>query len=104
LQTLAQDLPESIDLLLLDGAKGLYADILSLVEERLRVGALIVADNAEWSPDYLARVRSPDQGYMSVPFAEDVELSMRVAASPKGTARRENRQPTTRRSLIAFAV
>jgi predicted O-methyltransferase YrrM len=29
LQTLAQDLPESIDLLLLDGAKGLYADILS---------------------------------------------------------------------------
>jgi predicted O-methyltransferase YrrM len=81
LQTLAQDLPESIDLLLLDGAKGLYQDILSLVEERLRVGTPIVADNAEWSPDYLARVRSPDQGYMSVPFAEDIELSMRVAAS-----------------------
>ena len=88
LQTLAQDLPESIDLLLLDGAKGLYLDILSLVEERLRVGALIVADNAEWSPDYLARVRSPDQGYMSVPFAEDIELSMRVAASQKGTDRK----------------
>jgi predicted O-methyltransferase YrrM len=85
LQTLAQDLPESIDLLLLDGAKGLYSDILSLVEERLRVGALIIADNAEWSPDYLARVRSPDQGYMSVPFAEDIELSMRVSASQKGT-------------------
>ena len=46
----------------------------------MRVGALIVADNADWSPDYLARVRSPDQGYMSVPFAEDIELSMRVAA------------------------
>jgi predicted O-methyltransferase YrrM len=72
LQTLAQDLPESIDLLLLDGAKGLYLDILLLVEERLRVGTLIVADNAEWSPDYRARVRSPDQGYMSVPFAEDI--------------------------------
>ena len=84
LQTLAQDLPKLIDLLLLDGAKGLYPDILSLVEERLRVGALIVADNADWSPDYLARVRSPDQGYMSVPFAEDIELSMRVAASQKG--------------------
>src|SRR5215831_7224967 len=51
LQTLAQDLPASIDLILLDGAKGLYLDILSLVEERLRVGTLIVADNAEWSPD-----------------------------------------------------
>ena len=85
LQTLAQDLPESIDVLLLDGAKGLYLDILSLVEERLRVGTLIVADNAEWSPDYLARVRSPDQGYMSVPFAEDIELSMRVDAAQKGT-------------------
>ena len=64
--TLAQDLPESIDRLLLDGAKGLYSDILSLVEERLRVGALIIADNAEWTPEYLARVRSPDQGYMIV--------------------------------------
>jgi predicted O-methyltransferase YrrM len=48
LQTLAQDLPETIDLLLLDGAKGLYLDIVLLVEERLRVGTLIVADNAEW--------------------------------------------------------
>jgi predicted O-methyltransferase YrrM len=85
LQMLARDLPESIDLLLLDGAKGLYLDILSLVEGRLRIGALIVADNAEWSPDYLARVRSPDQGYMSVPFAEDIELSMRVGAAQKGT-------------------
>ena len=81
METLARHLPQSIDLVLLDGAKGLYPDILSLVEERLRVGALIVADNAHWSPDYLARVRSPGQGYMSVPFAEDIELSMRVAAS-----------------------
>jgi hypothetical protein len=38
--------------------------------------------------DYLARVRSPDQGYMSVPFAEDIELSMRVAASQKGSDRK----------------
>jgi hypothetical protein len=28
--------------------------------------------------DYLKRVRSPGKGYMSVPFAEDVELSMRI--------------------------
>jgi predicted O-methyltransferase YrrM len=69
----AQHLPQSIDFVLLDGAKGLYPDILSS-------GALIVADNANWSPDYLARVHSPGKGYMSVPFAEDIELSMRVAA------------------------
>lgn len=80
LATLARDLPDSIDLVLLDGAKGLYPAILSLVEPRLRAGALIVADNADWSPDYLARVRSAAHGYMSVPFAEDVELSMRLAA------------------------
>jgi predicted O-methyltransferase YrrM len=78
LWTLRADLPETIDMLLLDGAKGLYPEILSLVESRLRPGALIVADNADWSPDYLARVRSPAGGYMSTPFAEDVELSMKI--------------------------
>jgi predicted O-methyltransferase YrrM len=78
LQTLARDLPERIDLLLLDGTKGLYPAILALVEERLRPGALIVADNADWSPEYLERVRSPGHGYMSVPFAGDVELSLRI--------------------------
>jgi predicted O-methyltransferase YrrM len=78
LQTLALDLPNSIDLVLLDGAKGLYPAILALLEGRLRQGALIVADNADWSPEYLAKVRAPAQGYLSVPFAEDVELSIKV--------------------------
>jgi predicted O-methyltransferase YrrM len=78
LQTLSVNLPDTIDLLLLDGAKALYPEILSLVESRLRPGALIVADNAEYSPEYLARVRSPTSGYLSTPFAEDVELSMRI--------------------------
>lgn len=78
LRTLGRDLPESIDLVLLDGAKALYPEILSLVESRLRPGALIIADNADYAPEYLARVRSPAQGYMSIPFAEDVELSMRL--------------------------
>jgi predicted O-methyltransferase YrrM len=78
LQTLARDLPERIDLVLLDGAKGLYPAVLALIEQRLRPGAFIVADNADYSPEYLERVRAPAQGYMSVPFASDVELSMRV--------------------------
>lgn len=78
LETLAKDLPPAIDLVLLDGAKGLYPAILDLLEPNLRVGALIVADNADWSPEFLERVRSPARGYVSVPFAEDVELSMRV--------------------------
>jgi predicted O-methyltransferase YrrM len=78
LETLSVDLPETIDLVLLDGAKALYPEILGLLESRLKPGALIVADNADMSPDYLTRVRSPASGYLSVPFAEDVELSMRI--------------------------
>ncbi|BBP77240.1 O-methyltransferase [Pseudomonas gingeri] len=78
LQTLARDLPDSIDLVLLDGAKALYPDILNLLESRLKPGALIIADNADYSPEYLERVRAPGAGYLSVPFAEDVELSMRL--------------------------
>jgi predicted O-methyltransferase YrrM len=78
MQTLSVDLPETIDLVLLDGAKALYPDILSLLERRLRPGALIVADNADWSPEYLARVRARPNGYLSTPFGEDVELSMRL--------------------------
>lgn len=78
LQTLAAGLPDRIDLVLLDGAKALYSDILALLESRLRAGALIVADNADHCPEYLARVRSPDSGYLSTPFGDDVELSMRL--------------------------
>jgi len=78
LQTLRADLPDTIDLVLLDGAKALYPDILDLLENRLGPGAIIVADNADDSPDYLARVRAPGSGYLSTPFAEDVELSVRI--------------------------
>jgi len=78
LQTLSIDLPDTIDLLLLDGAKALYPDILGLVESRLRPGALIVADNADFAPEYLERVRAPGSGYISLPLGGDVELSMRI--------------------------
>ncbi|HEU4655863.1 MAG TPA: class I SAM-dependent methyltransferase, partial [Steroidobacteraceae bacterium] len=56
LETLAMNLPEMIDLVLLDGAKALYPDILQLLESRLRPGAFIVADNIEYSPEYVERV------------------------------------------------
>ena len=70
LETFARDLPQAIDLVLLDGAKDLYPSILSLLEGRLRVGALIVADNADAGPDHLAWVRSIEHRYLSVPFAK----------------------------------
>ncbi len=76
LETLSRDLPSAIDLVLLDGAKPLYPQILAQLEPQFRPGTLVVADNADDSPAYLARVRDPAGGYLSVPFAEDVELSV----------------------------
>jgi len=78
LETLGIDLPETIDLLLLDGAKALYLDILDRLESRLRPGAILIADNADYCPEYLARVRALNNGYMSMPFSDEVELSIRV--------------------------
>lgn len=43
LQSLSTDLPDHIDLVLLDGAKPLYPKILALLEPRLRSGAMLVA-------------------------------------------------------------
>lgn len=39
-----------IDLLFLDGAKDLYVDILTMLEDRLRPGALVITDNADHLP------------------------------------------------------
>lgn len=75
LETLARDLPDSIDLVLLDGFKPLYSRVLDLLAARLRPGACIVADNADACPEYLARVRAKDGPFVSVPFGEDVELT-----------------------------
>ena len=49
-----------------------------MLEARLHAGSLVVADNADWSPEYLARVRDSASGFVSVPFASDVELSMKL--------------------------
>ena len=65
--------------MLLDGAKALYLDILALLQDHLGSGALVVADNADHCPEYLARVRAPANGWLSSPFGDDVEVSMRLA-------------------------
>jgi predicted O-methyltransferase YrrM len=78
LETLARDLPDTVDLVLFDGHKPLYVPVLELVAPRLRTGAFLVADNVDASPEYVARVRARDGGFLSVPFAEDVELSIKL--------------------------
>ena len=76
--TLSNDLPDTVDLLLLDGAKPLYGDILHLVEARLRTGAVVIADNVDLCPHYLQHVRQPASSYLSVPVADDIEFSIRL--------------------------
>jgi predicted O-methyltransferase YrrM len=78
LETLARDLPGTVDLLLLDGHKPLYGRILALVAPRLRAGSFVVADNADACPEYKDQIRASDSGYLSIPFGEEVELTMKL--------------------------
>jgi predicted O-methyltransferase YrrM len=78
LETFAKDLPATVDLVLLDGHKALYAKILALVAPRLRAGSYLIADNADACPEYKAQVRAAGSGYLSIPFADDVELTMKI--------------------------
>ncbi|NYE30923.1 putative O-methyltransferase YrrM [Rhodanobacter sp. K2T2] len=76
LHTFARDLPSQIDLLFLDGAKPLYLPVLSLTEPYLRAGALVIADNADGSPDYLRHIHN-SRKYLSTRF-NDLELAIKL--------------------------
>jgi predicted O-methyltransferase YrrM len=76
LTTLGTELPETVDLVVLDGAKGLYSAVLDRLEPHLTPATLVLADDADRCPPYLERVRGA--GWVSVPFAEDIELSLRT--------------------------
>ena len=88
LETLRDDLPDGIDLVLLDGWKPLYLPMLKLLEARLSDGALIIADDLKISGDelvpYLSYVRKPQNGYVSteVPLDDGLELSTLVRFRP----------------------
>jgi predicted O-methyltransferase YrrM len=73
---LVRDLPETIDLVFLDGGKEMYVEVLQGLEPRLRPGALVVADNASWGAGYLDHVRDGGR-YLSTGFEnENVEVSL----------------------------
>jgi predicted O-methyltransferase YrrM len=81
LGTLA-DVPAPIGLVLLDGWKDLCLPVLRLLEPRLASGALVVADDIDLPAmaDYLAYVRDPANGYISVafPVEDGMEISCRT--------------------------
>jgi predicted O-methyltransferase YrrM len=78
-----QNIDFYIDMLFLDGRKDLYLPVLKLAESRLRKGAIVVADDVRKFPEelksYLAYVRNPESGYISVelPVDDGLELSLR---------------------------
>ena len=78
LETLA-DVPGPVGLVLLDGWKSLCLPVLRLLEPKLAPGALVAADDSSFAnmADYLAYVRDPGNGYVSVsfPVEDGVELS-----------------------------
>jgi predicted O-methyltransferase YrrM len=67
LETLKSALPNEIDLILLDGAKGLYLDVLKLLEPQLRRGGIVASDNTDHDGmgPFLKYLRDPENGYTS---------------------------------------
>jgi predicted O-methyltransferase YrrM len=80
LSTLAA-LDGPVDLVLLDGWKELYLQVLKLLEPHLPPGALVIADNTEISDakPYLDYVRNSENGYVSVNFAARKSDSMEIS-------------------------
>jgi predicted O-methyltransferase YrrM len=71
-----------VDLLLLDGWKELYLEVLTVVEPKLHARSVVVADNLSMLPqDYLDHIRDPANGYVSIslPMGDGIEVSMRAA-------------------------
>jgi predicted O-methyltransferase YrrM len=68
LETL-RDLPEPVDLVLLDGWKDLYVPVLELVTPRLRPGAVVMADNIftfrKSLRPYVEAMQSGERGFAS---------------------------------------
>ena len=83
LDTLA-NLQPGISVVFLDGWKDLYLRVLQMLEPVLAPGALVIADDLDLFPEvlapYLAYVRQPANGYVSVtvPIGDAMELSVRT--------------------------
>jgi predicted O-methyltransferase YrrM len=77
-ETLAA-VPGPVGLVLLDGWKDLYVPVLKLLEPKLAPGALVIADDSSFASvaDYLAYVRDPAHGYVTVgfPVEDGMEIS-----------------------------
>ena len=79
-----KNLTPDVSVVFLDGWKDLYLPVLHLIEPALLPGALIAADDLVLFPEvlapYLAYVRQPANGYVSIdiPIGDAMELSARA--------------------------
>ena len=70
-----------IGVVLLDGWKEMYLEVLTLLQPKLASGALVIADNTEsaGAQPYLAHVRAPANGYVSVNFPGKLNDTMEIS-------------------------
>jgi predicted O-methyltransferase YrrM len=79
-----RDVRGPIGFVLLDGWKNLCLPVLRLLEPQLAPGALVVADDTGQASmaDYLAYVRDPVNGYVSVAFPVDDGMEISCCSAP----------------------
>lgn len=70
LQTLKDNSPSNIDMLFLDGPKGMYMDVLKLMESKVRPGGIVASDNTNHDglENFLTYLRTASNGYISAPI------------------------------------
>lgn len=80
LETL-QELPQEVDLLVLDGRNDQYIPVLELVRNRLAQGAVVIADLGRNDPDlqnYQRYMRDPRHGFVSMELPLDAGIEVSV--------------------------
>lgn len=84
-ERLLPSVPGPVDLLVLDGPPESFLAVLKLVEPRMLPGAVVVAHGPRGGParsaEFLAHLRFPGSGYVSLPLPFDggVEMAVRAA-------------------------
>jgi predicted O-methyltransferase YrrM len=81
-----RDLPEPVDVLLLDGWPDLRMAILSVVQPRMRPGSLLIVDDIDldigrdFNRDFVAHLDDPANGFLSIrlPIHMGVQLCLKL--------------------------
>ena len=84
-----RDLGGPVDVALIDGWPGgegpsLARQVMEIIAPQLRIGGIVINDNAE--PDYLDYIRDPADGFrsMSLPLKGGTELSVKLSEPASG--------------------